>query len=443
MTLRADIHAFACRIIQAVGAGASLIMVGTLLDPALQGVYFTMLSLMGLQVLAELGLSLVLLQATSHEAASMTCGPDGRLSGTEAQRARVYQLLRLGTVWFGVGALILGIPLLVCGRLFLFGTSGLTWSLDGPWFFSVIGMLVSLLLIAPTAVLEGSGQVSAAWRVRLAQQTALNGALVLGLLLKTGLWALAAGQVLGAAATLAALWPHRAFYRDLWSLRHLRVRISWRQQIWPFQWRIAVSWLAGFLLFQLAVPLVFALCGPVEAGRLGLSWQAMRGVSFLAITVLSTRMQRMGSLSATQSRLELDALFNYAAALSMGLMTFGTALLLGGDAWLAAHGFAFASRMIDLGPLCILGLASILQHLAICQASYLRAHLQEPFLWPSVLGAVAFAVSSYVAALHYGVTGVVTAYLAVTVVFGTGLGTFIFMRQRRLWNAAAAGKTKG
>ncbi len=45
--------------------------------------------------------------------------------------------------------------------------------------------------------------------------------------------------------------------------------ISWRREVWPFQWKIAVSWLCDYFIFQLFTPVLFAFRGPVEAGQDG------------------------------------------------------------------------------------------------------------------------------------------------------------------------------
>ena len=46
-------------------------------------------------------------------------------------------------------------------------------------------------------------------------------------------------------------------------------RVDWRTEIWPFQWRLAVSWLCGYFTFQLFNPILFAVRGPIEAGQMG------------------------------------------------------------------------------------------------------------------------------------------------------------------------------
>lgn len=34
-------------------------------------------------------------------------------------------------------------------------------------------------------------------------------------------------------------------------------RVSWKTEIWPLQWRIALSWLSGYFIFQLFTPILF------------------------------------------------------------------------------------------------------------------------------------------------------------------------------------------
>ena len=69
------------------------------------------------------------------------------------------------------------------------------------------------------------------------------------------------------------------------------------------------------------------------------------------------------------------------------------------------------------------------------EALYLRAHKQEKFLLNSILGAVLVAPSTWFLGRLYGAQGIVAGNLAIAFLMGLPLGTYVFLKYRRLWHA--------
>jgi O-antigen/teichoic acid export membrane protein len=68
------------------------------------------------------------------------------------------------------------------------------------------------------------------------------------------------------------------------------------------------------------------------------------------------------------------------------------------------------------------------------EALYLRAHKQEKFLLNSVLGALLVAPSTYFLGRSYGAFGMVAGSLALGLFMGLPLGTYTFLKYRRIWH---------
>jgi len=49
----------------------------------------------------------------------------------------------------------------------------------------------------------------------------------------------------------------------------------WMSEVWPFQWKIGLSMLSGFLIFRAFSPLILIEKGPVLAGQFGLTFSVM------------------------------------------------------------------------------------------------------------------------------------------------------------------------
>jgi O-antigen/teichoic acid export membrane protein len=90
-----------------------------------------------------------------------------------------------------------------------------------------------------------------------------------------------------------------------------------------------------------------------------------------------------------------------------------------------------------LGPLPfgMLLLTMIFNHIVTSEAIYLRAHKQEKFLLISVFGALFMLFSSYALGKRFGAIGMISGYLGGTIFIGLGLGTFTFLKYRRIWHA--------
>ena len=93
----------------------------------------------------------------------------------------------------------------------------------------------------------------------------------------------------------------------------------------------------------------------------------------------------------------------------------------------------------DLGPVSVRVSWSVMlppsapsSHIG--EALYLRAHKQEKFLLNSVIGALAVAPSTYFLGRYYGAAGMVAGNLAIAVLLGLPMGTWVFVKYRRLWH---------
>ena len=61
------------------------------------------------------------------------------------------------------------------------------------------------------------------------------------------------------------------------------------------QWRIAVSWMCGYFIFQLFVPVLFAYRGPLEAGQMGISLSISNVLASVAISWVNTKAARLAA----------------------------------------------------------------------------------------------------------------------------------------------------
>ncbi len=420
-----------------LAAPITLLLISRFLTPEEQGFYYTFASVLGLQAVFELGFAFVLLQFTSHEMARLGWAPDGTVVGNPDAKAKLGAMLRVVLFWYGVVAALVVVAVLPAGLLFFGRRDAPDVDWHGPWVWVVVASAATLFLSPLFALLEGCGLVAEIALQRTAQS--MLGNVMLWIALLAGFRLFAAPVLTTVVLACGVAWllgRKRRFLRDLMVTRG--GSLSWREEIWPFQWRIAVSTLSGYLIFQLFNPILFSYRGAVEAGRMGMSITIMSAMQGTALAWVSTKSAPFGALVARRDFVTLDHLFF--ASLWRSLAAVGVG---GASFWLGAYalrllGIPFADRILPPVPLAFLVLTAIVNHILAAEALYLRAHKREPFIGISVAIAVLVTGSSFVLAPRFGAAGMTVASFLINTLVGLGIGTWIFVTKRREWHEEGA-----
>lgn len=415
----------------------TILLIAHFLTGAEQGYYYTFGSLVALQMVFELGFSFVILQMASHECAHLTISNDGEILGSSVAHARLASVLQKSVRWYSMAAVLMPCLLIPVGLHFFSANpqpgQQVAWRL--PWYLVVLMASLAFQIDPLFSFLEGCGYVPQVARTRLTQ--AMLGSLLawVAMLTRHGLFAPAmmiAGQAIAGITWLSTkrqlLWPLLRFHAG----EH---RIQWWQEVWPFQWRIAISWICGYFVFQLFNPILFHYWGPVAAGQMGMSLNISNALMSISIAWVNTKAAPFGAMIARKEYVKLDQAFFRALTQSLFVCVSGAAAVWGVVTYLYAVHTRFAHRVLSPLPFAMLLLAMILNHIVISEAIYMRAHKQEKFLVNSIMGAVLMLISSYALGKHFGALGMVVGYLIISIIVGLVVGTFIFLKYRRIWHA--------
>jgi O-antigen/teichoic acid export membrane protein len=415
----------------------TVLLIARLLSPAEQGYYYTFGSLVALQIVFELGFSFVILQMASHEIAYLTITSNDHIEGSPVSHARLASVLQRSVRWYSAAAVFLAAFLVVAGSHFfnLHRQAGLNVNWQAPWITTAIAAAATFQLDPILSFMEGCGFVANVAKVRFAQ-AAIGSLLAWGVLVTHhGLFAPA--MVVIGNATVALLWlsRHRRLLVGLLRRDPGPHRVHWFREVWPFQWRIAVSWLCGYFIYQLFNPVLFAYHGAVSAGQMGMSLSVANALQSVAISWINTKAAPLGGMIARKEYVELDRIFFRSLKQSVAVYCAGALLLLLGAVYLNIRHISLASRL--LSPACLAGLLFVnaLNITVFGQALYLRAHKQEKFLVNSIVAAILVALSTYFLGRYYGAPGIVTGNLIIAVFVGLPFGTYIFVKYRRIWHA--------
>jgi O-antigen/teichoic acid export membrane protein len=413
----------------------TIFLIARYLSRAEQGYYYTFASLAAAQIIFELGFSFVILQFAAHERVNLVMISDGSFEPGSDSYTRLASVLKQAVRWYSVASIVMGSTLAIVGMWF-FSHEGTPYHVEWrwPWIFVVVLTAITFEMDPVISFLEGCGRVVEVGRLRV-QQAVLGSVLAWGALLSHhGLYA-PGFLILGEAIfSLRFLYLHR---RCTWPLLRSpkgTAVVKWSTEIWPFQWRIAVSWICSYCILQVMNPILFALVGPVAAGQMGMSINICNALGSVALAWVTTKAAPFGALIARKQFAELDRIFFRALLQSAGLLAVLSVVLSIAVRVVIALRPAIAARIIPF-PLFVLLLFTInCSNIVISQAYYLRAHKREPFLFFWVLIAVVAVGSMTVLAPRYGLTGVTIAYAVTAGLFRVLSGTWVFLRKRKQWH---------
>jgi hypothetical protein len=424
---------FLARIVNIVGSTGTVLLIVRFLNPVEQGYYYTLLSLVSLQMVFELGFSFVIQQLAAHECVHLKLHADGGVSGDPLAHARLASALQLTLRWYTVAAVAMALILAPLGVVFFTQhaarTAHVAW--QGPWLAAVLASAVGLWCTPFYSFLEGCGEIRAVAIMRLRQAIAASLFAWTAMLLHHGLYSPALVIVGQVGTGLFFLASHRRLLTGLF--RHLarEAAIHWNREVWPFQWRIAISWMCAYFTAQVFIPIIFALRGPVEAGQMGMSLSITGYMTALVLPWISTKTTPFGQMIARREFHGLDQLFR--RTLTQALTIFaGIALAACGLAAILPNAAPhLAHRMVSPALFALLVLAAGAKCVVQSLGTLLRSFKQEPFLVQSLVVASLTLALAELTAPRWGNTGVTFSYLAVTVGVGLPSALTIFARSRR------------
>ena len=282
---KAIAYSSGARVIGAFTGVASVFFITSFLTGVEQGFYYTFGSLLAMQVFFELGLTGIMTQYVAHEASHLQLDKDSCYQGERRYVSRLASLVHFCVKWYAVIALIVVIFLLVVGFIYFnkYGeeqTEQVEWR--WPWLLICLATGIKLFQSPFTSIITGLGFVKEVSKISFWQQLLLPLCSWLGLAVGLKLYVVGIGYLLtvliwffyvnryGFVKLLANLWKEK-----------IEEKVSYMKEIFPYQWRIALSWISGYFIFQLFNPVLFATEGAVIAGQMGMTLTALNAIQSL------------------------------------------------------------------------------------------------------------------------------------------------------------------
>ena len=420
---RAVFFSNAAQLLRLVTGPITMVLVLKFLTPEIQGYFYAFAGVVAMQVFLEMGFSQNILQFAAHEFSKLHFTETHTVAGDPVAKSRLVSLGRLAFGYYAVAAGLFLLAVGTGGHIFFTISAhhvaahhDVAW--QGAWWIIAVTAALALAINPAWSLLQGCNQVAVVAKFRFWAALASFGTNAIALISGAGIYASAIGaavSLLFSVGYLVVRWkPFLCQFLE--QPRHGEV--SWAKEIWPFQWRIAVSWISGYFVYDIINPIAFYFCGAVAAGQLGMSFQLVRMIANFSLTWVNTKASQFGMLIAARAWKDLDSLWRRSTfqtffICAMGMLSFLVALPL--------IGHLLPKVPVRLAPFSAnawLAGGALIETLFGAMAVRLRAHKREPYMWVSVVCAVLSLTFILPLVRLWGVTGEAAGYaLAIWIIF--------------------------
>jgi O-antigen/teichoic acid export membrane protein len=301
-----------------------------------------------------------------------------------------------------------------------------------------VGTALNLLISPFVAFIQGLGKVKEIAKTQFNVQIVRIAIVWAGLAFGGSLYVVGLSSVLSAILLLLIIFSkYKKVLISIWETEIIE-KVHYRKEIFPYQWKIALSWISGYFIFQLFNPVLFATEGAIVAGQMGMTLAVLNGILALSYTWMSTKISLFSGLIAQKRYSELDRIFNLTlkqsvfinvvALLFMFLIVF---IIRSNN--IQINGKLLGLRFLNYIPLIFMMIPAFLNQFTSSWAIYLRCHKEEPYLISSIVGGILCAFSTIFLGKYFGVIGITSGYCALIILMFPW-GYRIFKMKKDEWH---------
>ncbi len=422
--------------ISAAGGFVTALFILKYLTAGEQGYYYTFKSILAIQVFFELGMNTVITQYVAHEVSHLSWR-EAQLEGEMRFRSRLASLLRFCLKWYVCFSMVLLLTLIIGGKYFFNQyeqEAGVEWQI--PWLILCFTTALNLFITPLFSYLQGLGKIKEVARYFFYKNLLYLVSVIVSFASGAKLYALSIGNLAYIVTSLFFLLG-TPLGLVLYHILKTKVthRMSYLKEILPFQWKIAVSWISGYFIFQLFNPVVFATEGAACAGQMGMTLTVLTGIQALTYSWTSTKVPIYSGLIELRKYGELDHIFHRTVRQSVGinallLILFFVFIYLFRHFDITIQGGNMAERFLPYIPMLLMMVPEFLNQITTAWATYLRCHKREPFLYFSIMTGLLCGLSTFVFGHKFGLDGITAGYCLISILL-MPWAYFIFVKKRK------------
>lgn len=394
------------------------------LSPEEQGFYYTFGSIVALQVFFELGMTYIVTQFVAHDVSHLKFDENFKLVGEKKYRSRLSSLLHFCTKWYLIFAVMILVALFVGGTLF-FGkysnnSQDVVWHL--PWLLLAVGTALNFLVAPILSFIEGLGKVKEVAQIRFIQQFVHPVVVWGGLSIGSKLYVSGADSIIRILIVFIIIFksPFFKLLKNIWDDEG-EDKVSYMGEIFPLQWKIALSWISGYFIFQLFNPVLFATEGAKVAGQMGMTLAALNGIQSLTQSWINTKVPRLSGFIAQKDYKNLDLLFDKTMKQMLLIGTLAIVCFVSVIYFIQSNDISFlgmqiGDRFLPIIPLCLMAWSLWTMVPILPWATYLRCHKKEPLLLNSVVMGILCCLSTVILGKIYGLYGITIGFASLRII---------------------------
>lgn len=426
------------RLIQAGGGLISVLLIARFLTSTEQGFYYTFSSVLAIQVFFELGLSGIITQYAAHEFAHLELNKKNfTLTGDKYYKSRLSSLLQFCVKCFSTISIILFFVLLFVG-FYYFNAYNKNIDIEWkkPWILLCLTTSLNLFIDPLLGFFDGMGEVKDMAKVRLLQRVFYIVFIFLFFFLGFKLYSAALASLISILINYVQIIStgRIKILKSLWKEKGNDI-IDYYKEIFPLQWRIALSWISGFFIFQLFNVVLFATDGATIAGQMGMTLAALLSISTLTMSWINTKVPLFSGLIAQNKFTELDTVFDKTLKQLIGITILLVAIFIVFIIILQKLHLPLLNRFLPMLPLLLLCSTIIANQFVFCWATYLRCHKKEPYLLLSIVNGVLCCLSTFLLGHKLGLMGIVGGYTFLMLTVSLFWGYYIFKKKKHEWHS--------
>lgn len=421
------------RILQGLGGIITLILISKFMSKEEQGFYYTFMSVLALQMFFELGLNGILSQFVAHEMAFLKVVDNDHLEGEENNLSRLTSIFHFTIKWYSFFSILLITVLIVVGFFYFHRYAANSYNIHWqmPWLLLSIFTGLNLFLSPITSILYGICKVKDITRFQMLQQLFVMFSVWIALLLEIKLYVLVINVVANILFLIVYFYFH---YRKLLKnilLHPITNKIDYWKEIFPYQWKIALSTISNYFVFQCFTPITFAFYGAVVAGQMGMSLMLSNSIYPLVASWCVTKVPLWSSLVARKEFVQLTNSLKMVVkqSIAISLFVISVALTIIYIAYLFK--IPIVQRILPVELCAILFLAIPFNLVINVWATYLRCNKKDPFMIQAVMGGIFIFLQAYLSTKYFDLPILIMGYTALIAFINFPIAYAIFKTKKR------------
>lgn len=399
------------RGLQLASYGVTTLLIPFSVNSAELGIYYLFISMLGAQVLFELGLNQAALQISAHVADKSS----NKYKEFVAWIDCLYK--KISFRYFLIGGLIGSTYLLFFNEFETYKTLLYWWILV---FSSTLLMRISYRF----TLIEAEGLVSSAYLLRaciLLTSSIIAWSFILN---RSGLESLLMFYLTQAFLTHGLLMKRYPVEKKSTTDGLLN---SYSQELSDFQKNLSISYLAGYLTYNSIVPIVFALISNEAAGQVGLTFAIFSSLTLLSSSFASAKNHDFATCIAVGNYSTLNKLFKKQFILTIVFAFSLLVCLLFLIGYVELFSPRLAVRILSIELCLYVGLSAIASSAIYSMAIYVRSHKEEPFVIIAIFSGLS-SIALIIFGSFFGVFWAVLLYSLSILLVSLPLTTVIFLR---------------